>query len=1003
MFVIILDYPVHRSVWKLNLGREYHLNPYLEAHIHPQTVFVPELGRLVPNFHCSVEIHDPLLVARKDFVDFLSRNFTLRIGETILTATNWRPEHQITPPVQPKNIKLNSKDIKRLGKKFSIRPTKMTHMRGQRFQPILNNTFTNVEIRDPPDFMIFFDDLFQAQQRFVLVTHGYPEDTSVRDPRVLEKIKFDLAYDLNDWERSSVPQYVLYKSRVRPAYLTFMDAMSMINNLNSRRANLKPQEMRMLCSQVEIQTDIYYSGKHDMHLLSVIEQEIWKASFRTIENIRDAIKTNFLIPSFDERNVSREDEPMRQQQQQQSEQDNDPSAEIDSRREPVSTISAQVNSANPHNDSHETPINNTTSSVPNAQIEQPVSISLTSSSIMSTNISGMTNLSTPPVTTFPQVQNRISDSYCRPVTSTLLPHEFMPSDNGLRNSFAIPTFTGNDDIFASTNQSHSQYETPMSMHSNVSNSNIRSRNIQPPNQQSFNNYYTAQENLSNVRFSQPYMHQSNYHRATNSEIQEEINNIPPNFFNNTSSLNNPQSMRGNHNLRQNERNYTNYASPTNYPLNNNPSQSNTNGTGNRNYQPRENAGPYQFQQPHNNNNNAFDLTQLMARLLETQNNSNQNFAPQNASFLPKMNHWNPKFSGNDNCSLTHVLGQWEILAANCHMSHETLLTQVHLLLKDDALLWHNSIGSDIHDWQMYKTAIINRFQSPDRVIATFMSAVNVQKEEKFDDYYARLRMLMKQSRDGISEKQLVMRLITGLKDTRCRDVVRNNYTAATGADWNKIIENINQIETEYDLIEKEKSNSKGNTNVVSPHWTKKVYPPSSSWFNPQKLFNKPLSRNFNNEKSEESKTQEKRNEASKTVKPFNFRSLKTPANNTTFKNSTANSNAKSKDYHGKVKALFAVDRNDEQENDIFVEPTNEIWNEIENNQLLLLNAFESQNFDENDVARLMATQCCTNCDNEGHILENCPLLFEQNQFKLQCVSCRALNVTKETCENCSKN
>ena len=63
------------------------MNPYLEARISPQTIYVPELGRKVPTFHCSVEIHDPLFVARKDFIDYLSRNFTLRIGDSFLTAT----------------------------------------------------------------------------------------------------------------------------------------------------------------------------------------------------------------------------------------------------------------------------------------------------------------------------------------------------------------------------------------------------------------------------------------------------------------------------------------------------------------------------------------------------------------------------------------------------------------------------------------------------------------------------------------------------------------------------------------------------------------------------------------------------------------------------------------------------------------------------------------------------------------------------------------------------
>ena len=86
-----------------------------------------------------------------------------------------------------------------------------------------------------------------------------------------------------------------------------------------------------------------------------------------------------------------------------------------------------------------------------------------------------------------------------------------------------------------------------------------------------------------------------------------------------------------------------------------------------------------------------------------------------------------------------------------------------------------------------------------------------------------------------------------------------------------------------------------------------------------------------------------------------------------------------------------------------IEPTNEMWDDIQNSQLMLMEFFQSQEMTENDVEIFMATQTCSNCDNEGHILENCPLLYEQNKFKLQCLTCHTPNVTSEACENCQKN
>ena len=287
------------------------MNPFLEAQFSPQVTFVPEIGRLVPSFKCCIEIHDQLLIARQDFIDNLSRNFTLQIGSTFLTATKWHSCNSVPsiPPTQPKNYTIPLRDIKRLNRKlaiklnpksvrFSQKMDRIYNPRGQKFQPTVNDTFTNTEIRNPPDFITFWDDLFIGQQRFLLVTHGFPETASIRDAETLAKLKLLIAEDFEQWSQGEIPQSVLYKSRVIPAYMTFMDAMPMINDLNRRRQNLSPMEMRQLCSQLEIQTDLFYSGKHSIQMLSVIEQEVWKSSMRTIDSIRDAIKSRFNIPSF---------------------------------------------------------------------------------------------------------------------------------------------------------------------------------------------------------------------------------------------------------------------------------------------------------------------------------------------------------------------------------------------------------------------------------------------------------------------------------------------------------------------------------------------------------------------------------------------------------------------------------------------------------------------------------------------------------------------------------
>jgi hypothetical protein len=335
-----------------------------------------------------------------------------------------------------------------------------------------------------------------------------------------------------------------------------------------------------------------------------------------------------------------------------------------------------------------------------------------------------------------------------------------------------------------------------------------------------------------------------------------------------------------------------------------------------------------------------------------------------------------------------------------------LLSQIHLLLKDDAAKWHNAIGADIRNWEEYKTALINRFQPPDRIVATFMSVANIQKpNEKFDDYYARLRMLMKQAQGEIVDKQLVTRLQTGLKDTRCRDVVRNNYSATRGADWHKIIQDINQIEIEYDLIEKERANFKSATEkpTGSSTFVKKLYPPS--WLNPSK-FNNKLSQHhhkFNGNSEQNSK-----NDASKSVNSNSESPLAQKTSNATWKNNATSRQKftknieKAKEFNAQ-RQLLAMDHDDKSDAIAFIEPSEELWSEIENNRATLTALFAENEWEDKEIQNYMNAQTCSNCDDEGHILEYCPTLEQHKLFKIQCLYCHTPGITSDQCSDCSKN
>jgi hypothetical protein len=150
------------------------------------------------------------------------------------------------------------------------------------------------QIRDIPDFLTFWNDLFEAQQRFILVSHEHPENLHRSIPTTAhEDIQSLLLSDFETWQRREIPRCAFYKSRVRPAFLTFMQSMPLIQQLYHKCPKLAPLEMRMLCSQIEIQTDIFFSGRHDLPLLPLLDQQTWLKSYLIVEDIREAIINNF--------------------------------------------------------------------------------------------------------------------------------------------------------------------------------------------------------------------------------------------------------------------------------------------------------------------------------------------------------------------------------------------------------------------------------------------------------------------------------------------------------------------------------------------------------------------------------------------------------------------------------------------------------------------------------------------------------------------------------------
>ena len=87
----------------------------------------------------------------------------------------------------------------------------------------------------------------------------------------------------------------------------------------------------------------------------------------------------------------------------------------------------------------------------------------------------------------------------------------------------------------------------------------------------------------------------------------------------------------------------------------------------------------------------------------------------------------------------------------------------------------------------------------------------------------------------------------------------------------------------------------------------------------------------------------------------------------------------------------------------YIDVTSDTLEDIETNHLMLIDIFEENNWSSENIDEFLAIQTCTNCDEDGHILENCPTLMNNGKFRQQCTLCHAVGSSRSNCQNCPKN
>lgn len=881
--------------------------------------------------------------------------------------------------------------------------------------------------RAKPEHKIIWENLSPMQKKFVSSTHGFPDNISVRDVPFINRIKVCLLQDENVWQQGKFPECVAYRSNVVTCFHVFMESLLLVRDY-VKKSNMTNDDYSFIGTQLEVLTDLYYSAKFDVPRLSSEQQSQWMNGMCEIDNYRTILRnlyagnlsissvnaTNIIAPSIIHSTPLSTNVPRMP-------------LNIGSRMNIPEMTHFREKSYTfppPNLTQQQTTLNFPTNSERKEEKTMEIDSQMENLDISMKDGKSLHTVINPVLIENQQVDNneKITDPPSTVKSTTEQNFQENPRLEDVGNDDDLHDASHYVTMNASQNVEKSLQQNPL----NISQKDLISKksfNLIGQNENATNvnaNVMALNENVG-VQFSQnngllqglpensyypPYdfmSHQGNLFGSNPMNFQIPNSTTYGQHF--------PQDMRFSYPYQNFPGNnfppyYGNYSHPHGVPSyfnNSNMSQRPPIRPAiPRNYmqQQHHQQPPLQQHQPppqayssvNNNTSSTSDngeITRMLVELLSSRN------APR--SFLPKITDWHPKFSGSDDCSLIHVLEQWEKLASNCGMSNEVLLSQVHMLMRNEALRWHNSIGVDYNDWFIYKNALINRFQSPDRVVATFMSVVNEQREnEKFDIYFARLKMLMKQAAGEISNKQLVTRLLVGLKDTRCRDVVRR-YSSTNRPNWEKIIEEINQIETEYDLIAKShRGNNSHREGAPSTSWNfeKKSYPPRMFSTNDNKnhflkysAHVKPPTQNYPFQKpttsSSTTSSYENKNNFTAVDPKVKFSSWK-PNNNFP--------------YMKKPSVPPPVKENKEKllliDEPVYLDVESDLTERLEEQKALMIEVF---NDNEWDIEQYCVMSTCTNCQLKGHVLENCPMFFEEKKLRQQCLICHTLDVDINDC------
>lgn len=840
--------------------------------------------------------------------------------------------------------------------------------------------------RPRPNFRIYWDDLYLNQQRYVLLSHNFQSPFNLRDRGLILKIKELLQHDEAVWHENKFPIYLRNRISIDATNSIFMEMIPILYGHLTAKGRMTMQQRRFICTQIEKLTDIYFASLDDLMELSMLDQA------KLVENYRNLLKfRKLMVDSANQFPEMTNYFPFPQEDFPQAA--STPKVNIDMRPPRLNAMSSM----------HSTIFSSASSTTTNASVFVTPVTSNTNIQLNVTQPTLTDDLSDPDIVqnlkNFDMRDVASNFNQNEPVSSSQSQNENNQKSGGAISKTSTSTTTSILKPLSSSKVfEHRQNDSAFMTAFNINNTaddfddNIQKLKLQkgrfpfqPPNHvdnvrgnvgmPKYNYPFDANRggNFVSDCNQVPHVPKNHYpqHNVNYSgNLGSQFNHPPPNMFDNAYAF-------------KSENVHSQY----------------------QHLPPQQQQQPHPFMPQQQQQNIHNELSQMPINFKEFWDaffNSSRSFNPASntQSFMPKIHDWYPKFNGSDDCALDQILSQWEKLAINCRMTPESLLSNVHLLLRGDALRWHNAIGSDMTNWNDYKVSIIDRFQSPDRIVITFMSNSNEQKEtEKFDVYFARLKMLMKQARGEIFEKQLITRLITGLRDTRCRDVVRSNSSLGT-INWNKIIHDINQIEVEYDLISHAHKFDKQKFFEVkhrSEEWkfNPKSYPPSrlSSETKPSTFMTKspyfvnksettpPKNHPINDFKKPEQQINNFK--SGNSGKPWQWRSNK-PQYSQNFREK----------YTPKVaeESLSLM-----KEPPAYIEPSSEVLEELEANREIIMCLYEDNDWSEEHLMMMLSTSTCSNCDKPGHIIENCDLLMDDNKFRPQCLVCHAFDINTENC------